>query len=1841
MLVTYQNKSFRKFVIWPTGAVCAVKSKQPKHIGKAKAGALLPYASMFDKLLIKAPHNRFTMKARLKYFLLVFGISFLCQKIAAQAPSISYSPSINVYNIGTPISTLTPVNPGGSVPATTFGTVTTLAGTTTNIDNPRGLASDGAGNIYEADFTGNVIYKIPSSGAPVIFAGTGAALELDGNGTAAKFNGPSGIVYDGTGNLYVADNGGNTIRKISLTSPYAVTTIAGTGAAAEASGNGNVAKFNKPYGITYDGSTYLYVTDNAGNTIRRVAVASPFAVTTIAGTGTAGETNNTTGTSAKFNGPAGIVYNSPNLYITDEAGNTIREVSTTSPYAATTFAGSGTAGSANGTGTAATFRAPYGIDVDPSGNLLIADEGNNLVRTITSGAVVTTLAGSGTKADVDGVTTAAEFFSPYAIAADNAGNAFTGDNNGASSTVRKILLTGYTISAAPPTGISFDITTGKFSGTPTVLSSAAVYTVVAYNSLGSSSTTVTISCVYAAPTISYSPATNSYLVGSAISTLAPTTSGTIGSFSYGSGTQIGGTLAGADAVAFDASGNIYISGYSAGKIYEYSSAGVYIGTFGTGVTMSEPSSIVFDSSGNCYVLDTNNKCIYKFNSAGVYQSTILSGLNLAYGIDIDASNFIYVADDGANTVKKYNTSGALQLSLPTTNLSAPSGVAVDQSGNIYVLNYTSGKVGKYSSAGTLINASFIAGLTNPWVITVDGGGNIYIGDSGASTVRVYNSSGTALTTITGPAIAAPDGMAPDANGNLYVSDYTNNTLYKYPLAGGYYVSPALPPGLSFDNTTGDFTGTPTASWPKTAYTVSTFNASASGSTTVYITCYKQFIWVGTSSTVWTATGNWSGGVVPSSADQALIGASNPFVNLPVITANTSIGSVIMGTASGTAPGITVNSGVTFTASGDITYQSDNQAYRNLTATLSGSGSISAADINVIANTTLTGHPYTEALSSSVNTLSLSGNVALTSEKISADAFNSTFSVTGGATSVAGIFQTTNTAGSTSTISVSNGTLQLANPTALSGLSALGTNTVTFNGTGATVEYSGTAAQTVYTTASITGLSAGVSYTNIAFSGSGIKTATSGNLNISGNFTNTLANDATDYVALGTPAVNFNGITQTLAGGSGSGTKFYTVNFSGGGTKTLSTGSFYLASAGLLTMSGSSTLAAGGLLTLNSDTTGTATVAQIPSGSSISGNVTVQRFVQGGSTYSAGRWVSRNYRLLSSPVNEGVDGNGHYPSQLNYLGASTIITDCTSTYGTTSGNPSLYFYDEGYTPSSTSFTGGNFIGVTNISNTLATGHVTTTDATNPSAKVYVGGGYMLYFRGDKVTHISGSPSKTSYPYVAPESVTFSTTGNLNQGAYSVVSWTGYAGLLYTTSNSGNAPVRGFNLVGNPYASSIDWSTFSNTTSSAPIYGASVNPTIYILNPTTGNYDTYNAVTGIATGKASNVIPSGQGFFVQSNGHSSSLTFNETAKVSTQVTGSNLLMTAPGARAALAGGGYNSFMRLNLVTNSIYQNDMVIGFNASSTANFNGREDSEFLSGMGALQSISAISADSVKASVKWLPFPKNTANLVVKLNLNAAASGAYTLQRTDLKEIPAIYQVWLMDHYKKDSLDIKNNMNYVFDINLADTASFGSNRFTLVVRQNPALGVHLLDFTALKVVNGSQIVWKTENEQNYTNFAVERSTDEGKTYEIIYGLASSSEGAYSFLDKNPADGANMYKLQITDLNGNITFSNVVTIMYGRVNSLVKTGIVVYPNPAKTSLNLDISPGFNSNSIGGEISSSAYRVQISNILGSVIKQTTINQANWQTDVSALMPGTYVIQVVNKNDNSIVGQSTFIKL
>jgi len=105
------------------------------------------------------------------------------------------------------------------------------------------------------------------------------------------------------------------------------------------------------------------------------------------------------------------------------------------------------------------------------------------------------------------------------------------------------------------------------------------------------------------------------------------------------------------------------------------------------------------------------------------------------------------------------------------------------------------------------------------------------------------------------------------------------------------------------------------------------------------------------------------------------------------------------------------------------------------------------------------------------------------------------------------------------------------------------------------------------------------------------------------------------------------------------------------------------------------------------------------------------------------------------------------------------------------------------------------------------------------------------------------------------------------------------------------------------------------------------------------------------------------------------------------------------------------------------------------------------------------------------------------------------------------------------------------------------------------------------------------------------------------------------------------------------------MYGNATSLVKTGITVYPNPAKNILNLSIATGFNPGTSTASIAKPAagmsYDIQIASIIGSVMGKTTINQQNWQTDVSALMPGTYIISVINSRDKSLVGKAKFVKL
>ena len=355
-----------------------------------------------------------------------------------------------------------------------------------------------------------------------------------------------------------------------------------------------------------------------------------------------------------------------------------------------------------------------------------------------------------------------------------------------------------------------------------------------------------------------------------------------------------------------------------------------------------------------------------------------------------------------------------------------------------------------------------------------------------------------------------------------------------------------------------------------------------------------------------------------------------------------------------------------------------------------------------------------------------------------------------------------------------------------------------------------------------------------------------------------------------------------------------------------------------------------------------------------------------------------------------------------------------------------------------------------------------------------------------------------------------------------------------------------------------------------------------------------------------------------------------------------------------------LRLRLFLDQYDYDDIVIAFNSGASATYNPNEDSQYWPGINAPEGLSSFSADGVALSINYLPLPKQIPE-VIKLDVESQQSWPFILKRTELDSLPKIYEVWLMDNYKKDSVDLRKDTSYAFNINKNDTASFGSNRFSVIVRQNPALAVHLLDFNAVKAATGAQITWTTENEENYTNFTVERSSDGGVTFDTLTAFTSAAKGDYNFSDIAPPVASDLYRLKITDLNGTISYSNAITLIYGNTINTITGNISIYPNPTNSIINLSInqtgdqtgnntsanlfalqSTGLTSSPAASTPSSGVlYNIKIVSITGKIIKTTSSSQSTWQDNVSSLIPGTYIVLVENGKDNSLVGKSTFVKL
>lgn len=303
------------------------------------------------------------------------------------------------------------VNPEGSATTVWFEysqdpeldgvVVSTIAATALNA--PRGIVSDGAGNIYICDTDNHRIRRIAPDGTSSTFAGTGDPGFDNGPGTSAKFNEPVGVVIAPDGTLYVSDSRNHCIRAISPLGD--VTTHSGlVGVPGFTDGVAGAARFNGPMGLALDSSGFLYVADRGNDRIRKVAPDGT--VTPLADSG---------GQPPVVVAPEAVVVRGDGtLHVTAAGNDTI--LSFEPGGALTTFAGSGTPGSADGQGLAAQFDGPSGMALDDSGLLWVADSNNNRIRKVETDGTVSTIAGTDNAATNDGPGNVADFDGPVAVA---------------------------------------------------------------------------------------------------------------------------------------------------------------------------------------------------------------------------------------------------------------------------------------------------------------------------------------------------------------------------------------------------------------------------------------------------------------------------------------------------------------------------------------------------------------------------------------------------------------------------------------------------------------------------------------------------------------------------------------------------------------------------------------------------------------------------------------------------------------------------------------------------------------------------------------------------------------------------------------------------------------------------------------------------------------------------------------------------------------------------------------------------------------------------------------------------------------------------------------------------------------------------------------------------------------------------------------------------------------------------------------------------------------------------------------------------------------------------------
>ena len=630
---------------------------------------------------------------------------------------------------------------GGGLPAN-------VAANSVGLGFTGGVAVDAGGNLFIGNHAYQGVVRVDGqTGLVSLVAGNGTVGFSGDNGPAssAQLYEPMGVAVDSVGNVYVADSANYRIRKISN---GVITTVAGTGVAGFSGDNGPAtsAELSNMNGVAVDAAGNLYIADTGNSRVRKI---SNGVISTVAGNGIAGFSgDNGVATSAQLSSPDNVAVDATgNLYIADTGNNRVRKVT-------------------NGLITTVAAVSAAGVTTDSAGNVYIADGTSHIFKL--TGNVITVVAGNGIAgfSGDNGVATSAQLNSPYEVAVDATGNLYIADT--VNGRIRKV-----------SNGVITTVAGGSAFGDNGPATSAQVINLAA---------------------VAVDSSGDVYIADSGNSRIREVTNGIITTVA-GGGTSPGDNIPATSAllnytagVAVDGNGNLYIADSSSNRIRKVSN-GVITTVAGTGAAgfsgdsgaassarLNHAQGVAVDGAGNVYIADSSNNRV-RMVSNGVITTIAGSGVSGSGG------------DNGLAT--------SAQLNFPT-------GVAVDSAGNIYIAEYAGNRIRKVSNGViTTVAGNGISGfagdngpatsarLNIPRGVAVDTLGNIYIGD--LSNHRVRKVTNGVITTVAGtgmagfsgdngPATSAQlssvAGIAVDVAGNVYTADSTSNrTRVLIPVVG--------------------------------------------------------------------------------------------------------------------------------------------------------------------------------------------------------------------------------------------------------------------------------------------------------------------------------------------------------------------------------------------------------------------------------------------------------------------------------------------------------------------------------------------------------------------------------------------------------------------------------------------------------------------------------------------------------------------------------------------------------------------------------------------------------------------------------------------------------------------------------------------------------------------------------------------------------------------------------------------------------------------------------------------------------------------------------------------------